>query len=129
MNLEKDTQQDKDKYLKVSFNSEEHFFKQNMQLLHETWRTSMWADLKESRSKLDPERQISLSIRDKETLLKDKVNVDKILLNSIKIALVDENHMKVLSYVKQIQLLKTLNLVALLCEKMNAHSCASTIRL
>ena len=67
---------------------------------HETFRKEQWETLKNFRSKYDTEFYQSESILDQTQLINKKKDIDKLLLNAVRMCIMGDDHEKVLSYME-----------------------------
>lgn len=68
----------------------------------ETFRKSQWEHLKHFRSKYDPEFSLTDSIKSSADVNKTKKEMDKLVLNSIRLAVVEEQTAKVFEYLEML---------------------------
>ena len=98
---------------------EEQFLRDQIQLDFETYRKDTWEPLKHFRSKYDNEYVLSESIMSANDLTNKKKEMDKLILNSIRMCIVTEEVEKVFSYIDLLNFSQSVKLCVSLCESMN----------
>jgi len=83
---------------------------------HEVFRMENWEQLKHFRSKTVPDYYLSESIKDPTQITSDKKEVDKLLLNAIRICLIKDDSQKLFSYMDKLYFSQSLKLVEKMCE-------------
>jgi hypothetical protein len=73
---------------------------QQLQVDHETFRKDQWEQLKNFRSKYDTEYHQSESVLDQQALTNKKKEIDKLLLNAVRLSIMNNEHENVISYME-----------------------------
>lgn len=100
---------------------------QQVQVDHETFRREQWEGLKNFRSKYDSEFQQSESILDQTQLINKKKEIDKLLLNAVRMSIMADEAGKVISYMEMMNFSQSLKLCQKLCEQLRATDTASKV--
>lgn len=95
----------------------------------ETFRFENWEQLKQFRTKIVPEYFLSESIKDPNQLQSEKKEVDKLLLNAIRLCLIKEDFQKVFSYMDMFYFTNSLKLVEKMCEQLKQPELAKKVNL
>ena len=98
-----------------------------MTIDHEVVRRDNWETLKQFRSKYDNEYCLSESIMEVSEINSLKKEVDKMLLNAVRICIMKEETEKVFSYMDMMYFNQSLKLCVQLCEKMKANQIADKV--
>jgi len=77
---------------------EELHFREHIMLDHEQYRKDVWEPLKLFRGRYDNERFLSESIMDAKQIVQKKKELDKHILNAIRLCVVNDEHDKVFTY-------------------------------
>ena len=88
------------------------------------FRRENWEALKHFRSKYDNEYQLSESIMDLNEITAKKKEMDKLVLNAVRMCIVKEENEKVFSYMDMLHYTASLKLCVKLCEQMKATDLA-----
>ena len=108
--------------------NEELYLKEYLELTHQQWRRHQWSHLRNTRTQKDPAYGLSRSIyTDVETLEKKKA-LDKITINSIRIAAMSHDKTKVLMYATKLHLTKSFSLCISLLEELKQPLIADEFR-
>lgn len=94
---------------------------------HELYRRENWEALKQFRSKYDNEYVLSESILDPAELTSLKKDVDKNLLNAIRVCILKEDTEKVFSYMDMLYFSQSLKLCVRLCEQLKVPQLAEKV--
>ncbi len=89
-----------------------------MMIDHETFRMENWEQLKSYRTKMITDYALSETIKDQSQLTSEKKEVDKLLLNAIRLCLIKEDTQKVFSYMDMLYFSHSLKLVEKMCEQL-----------
>jgi len=95
---------------------ESQIFAKQMMIDQETFRLENWEQLKQFRSKMVPDYFLSESIKDQSQIQTEKKEVDKLLLNAIRLCLIKEDFQKLFSYMDMFYFTHSLKLVEKMCE-------------
>lgn len=93
----------------------------------ETYRREQWEHLKHFRGKFDNEYPQTETILGHSEIMNKKKDIDKLLLNSIRLCIVNEELEKVFSYIDMLHFTQSLKLCIKLCESLNHHDLASKV--
>lgn len=93
----------------------------------ETYRKDNWEHLKHFRSKFDNEYILSETIMDNTEIITKKKEVDKLLLNAIRMSIISDDHEKVFTYMDMFYFTQSLNLCIKLCNSLNASELSQKI--
>jgi hypothetical protein len=108
--------------------SEEAFLREHIELTHQQWRRTKWSYLRNTRTQKDPNFFISKSIfTDIETTEKKK-NLDKITINSIRIAALNQDKKKVLMHAQRLNLTKSFHICISMLEELKLPLIADELR-
>lgn len=108
--------------------NEEQYIREHLELTHQNWRRNQWSNLRISRTQKDPCDSISNNIyTDVETLEKKK-QIDKITINTIRIAAMNNDKMKVLMYAKRLNLVKSYTLCMSMLHELKLPLIADELR-
>lgn len=108
--------------------NEEQYIREHLELTHQHWRRNQWSSLRNARSQKDPCDSISKSIyTDVETLEKKK-QLDKITINTIRIAAMNSDKMRVLMYAKRLNLVKSYTLCMSMLHELKLPLIADELR-
>lgn len=91
---------------------------------HEVYRKQKWDMLKTIRSETDNERAQSDTILEIQDLTNKKRELDKLVLQSVRLAIVNQEHEKVFQYLDLINFTQSLKLVIRLCNSLKADELA-----
>lgn len=81
---------------------EEAHVREQMLVDHEQYRKENWDHLKNFRSKYDNEYILSESILSNNDIANKKKDMDKLILNAIRMCIISEEHEKVFSYMEML---------------------------
>lgn len=93
----------------------------------ESYRKEQWEHLKHFRSKYDNEYPQTETVCSNGDISNKKKEIDKLLLNSIRILIVNEEYEKVFSYIDQLYFTQSLKICIKLCESLNAMELAMKV--
>lgn len=82
---------------------------------HEQYRKDVWEPLKHFRGRYDSEKVLSASILEARELTQKKKDFDKLILQSIKLCIDNDEHDKVFTYIEMIHFTASLKLCVKLC--------------
>ena len=94
---------------------------------HEVYRKQKWDMLKTIRSETDNERAQSDTILEIQDLTNKKRELDKLVLQSVRLAIVNQEHEKVFQYLDLINFTQSLKLVIRLCNSLKADELAQRV--
>jgi hypothetical protein len=100
---------------------EEAYVREQIRVDHEQYRKDHWEHLKQFRSKYDSEFILSESIMNNNDIANKKKEMDKLILNAIRIAILEDNHEKVFTYMDMLHFSNSLKICITLCDQLNAH--------
>ena len=98
-------------------------------LSHEVYRKQKWDMLKTIRSETDNEGHQSMSILELQDITNKKKELDKIIIKSIHLAILNDEHEKVFQYLDLINFTQSLNLVIRLCDSLKADQLAHRVNM
>lgn len=98
-----------------------------MQLDFESYRKDQWEHLKHFRTKYDNEHPQTESIFSKDDIQNKKKEMDKLIINAIRLSIIAEEYEKVFSYMDMLHFAQSLKVCVKLSEQLNAHDLASRI--
>lgn len=94
---------------------------------HEQFRKDNWEHFKQFRSKYDNEFILSESILGNNEIINKKKEMDKLILNAIRMAIMQEDHEKVFSYMDMLNFSQSLKICVTLCDQLNAPQLSQKI--
>lgn len=106
---------------------EASIYNKQIQIEQEQFRRESWESLKNFRSKYDNEYNVSESVMDKNEIDNLKREVDKLLLNAIRITILKEEAVKVMFYLEMVYFSQTLKLCVKLCEQLKSPDMAQKV--
>ena len=88
---------------------------------HETYRKDVWEPLRHYRSRYDSERVLSESIFENSDITAKKRELDKLVIENIRVCIMNGEHQKVFTYLTRLNYTQSLTLVVKLCEQLKHH--------
>ena len=101
---------------------------QQLQVDHESFRKDQWEQLKNFRSKYDTEYHQSESVLDQQALTNKKKEIDKLLLNAVRMSIMSNEQENVLSYMEMMNFSQSHKLCVKLCEQLKAMDTAQKVQ-
>ncbi|CAI2383333.1 unnamed protein product [Moneuplotes crassus] len=98
--------------------NEEKFIRESIELTHQQWRRHQWSSLRNSRTQKNPSYNQSKSIFTDIEMTQSKKALDKIIINSIRIAAHNDDKAKILSLARKLHLVKSYSLCITLLHEM-----------
>jgi len=87
----------------------------------------MWEPLKRFRGHYDNERYLSESILEAKQIVDKKKELDKLILNAIRLCIVNDEHDKVFTYLDLLNFTQSLKLSVKLCNSLQQNTLAQKI--
>ena len=106
---------------------EEQYLRNQFALDHEQYRKDNWETLKTVRSETDNERAQSGSIFEPKDIVAKKKELDKLVLNAIRLAIVNDEQEKVFTYLELLHFTQSLKLCIKLCNNLKADRLAQRV--
>ncbi len=91
---------------------------------HEQFRKQNWEALKHFRSKYDNEFAQSETILDNQKIAELKKDMDKEVINAIRLCIMNDEKEKVFDYMDQMYFMQSLTILVKMCEKLKAPDLA-----
>ena len=107
---------------------EENFMRETLELTHQQWRRHQWSVLRNTRTQKDPSYNQSKSIYTDMDVINKKKALDKITINSIRIAALSEDKAKIFSLSAKIHLVKSYTICISLLNEMKMPLIADELR-
>lgn len=108
--------------------SEEIYLREYLEFSHEKWRRAQWSHLRNTRNQSDPSYFLSQSIYTDQNTLEKQRKLDKTLINSIRLAALNQNKAKILTLSKRLYLTKSISLCITLLDEMKLAFIADQLR-
>ena len=96
---------------------EEEIMRTQFFLEHEQYRKDIWEPLKHFRDRYDSEKMAE-NILESSELQKKKKEFDKLILNSIRLCIMADEHDKVFQYIEMLNFTQSLKLCVKLCDSL-----------
>lgn len=106
---------------------EELYLRNQMILDHEQYRKDVWLPYKLFRGTYDNERFMSESILDQKDITQKKKELDKQMIGAIRVAIVNDEHDKVFTYLELLNFTTTIKVVVKLCNELQQNHLAQRI--
>ena len=84
----------------------------------EQYRKDNWEHLKHFRTKYDNEYVLSDSIMSNTEIANKKKEMDKLILNAIRLSIINEDNERVFSYMDMLNFAQSLKIVVSLCDQL-----------
>ena len=98
---------------------EEQHIRDSFFFSHEQFRKEVWEPLKLFRSQRDPERVLSESILDAKKVAQQKKELDKHIIQCVRLAIMNDEHDKVFTYLELLNFSQSLKICIRLCNDLN----------
>ena len=105
---------------------EEQIMRTQFFLDHEQYRKDTWQPLKDFRDRYDSEKMAE-NILDASEIQKKKKEFDKLILNSIRLSIMADEHDKVFSYIEMLHFTQSLKLCVKLCSSLQQATLANKV--
>ena len=103
------------------YDADEKYVREKVILDHETYRKDVWEPLRHYRSRYDSERVLSESIFENSDITAKKRELDKLVIENIRVCIMNGEHQKVFTYLTRLNYTQSLTLVVKLCEQLKHH--------
>jgi uncharacterized protein (DUF2225 family) len=100
---------------------EEAHFRQQFILEHEQYRREVWLPFKLFRGSNDNERFLSETILELKELNQKKKELDKQMISAIRLAILNDDHEKVFTYIEKLHFTPSIRIVIKLCNELNQN--------
>ena len=98
---------------------EETMLRERLRVDQEQYRRDNWEHLKQFRTRYDNEYLLSESIMGNAEIVNKKKEIDKLILNAIRVSLMKDEQEKVFSYMDMLHFSQSLKLCVTLCDQLN----------
>ena len=95
---------------------DEKFIRNQLIIDHEQYRKDVWEPLKHYRSRYDSERVLTENIMEGADITNKKRELDKLVIENIRVCIMNEDHQKVFTYLNLLHYSVSLKLVVKLCD-------------
>lgn len=106
---------------------EEQRFRGQVMLDHEIHRNQVWEPLKLFRGNDDNNRFLSATILDNKAIAQKKKELDKLVINAIRQAIVKGQRESAIAYLEQLHFSQSLKIVVRLCNSLNENHLANMV--
>lgn len=100
---------------------EENFLRQKFIFEHERYRQEVWLPYKLFRGNHDNERFLSETILEQKELIEKKKEMDKTLIETIRLAIINDEQDKVFTYLELLNFTASIRIVVKLCNQLNQN--------
>lgn len=106
---------------------EESYLRSQFIYEHERYRQEIWLPFKLFRGDNDNERFLSETILDQKELLEKKKDLDKKIIGTIRLAIINDDQDRIFSYLEMLNFPASMKIVVKMCNQLNANLLAQKI--